>query len=97
MTNLQPLGPEPKLQFISSAWISEVEFAPEGEQPDGTLNLKNKTTVGKIRVQGRWYKLFLQLAGPIPLVWIESPLTGKPAWLTAKAKQKIDQLLEQKP
>ena len=88
---------EPKLQFVASDWIHQAEFKPA----EGALDLRQPTVVGKIQIQKRWYDLFLQLAGPIPLVWVESRLTKQPAWITDKGKKKIDQLLhnskEQQP
>jgi len=85
-------APELRMQYVAADWISEVIFAPKGEK----LDLHQPTIVGQIKIQQRWYSLFLQLAGPIPLIWIVSRLTGKPVWLTEKAKKKIDQLLASK-
>jgi len=85
----------PRLQYVSANWITEAKFEPSaaGQQ----MNLKEATVVGQVLIAKRWYELWLQLAGPIPLVWVESKIDGQRAWLTDMAKKKLDQLLAPAP
>ena len=82
-----------KLQYVSANWISDASFEPQANGPEGQLQLRQATIVGKVLIAKRWYDLWLQLAGPIPLVWVESQIDGQRAWLTDMAKRKIDELL----
>ena len=82
-----------KLQYVSANWISDASFEPQATGPEGQLQLHQATIVGKVLIGKRWYDLWLQLAGPIPLVWVESQIDGQRAWLTDMAKKKIDELL----
>ena len=85
-----------KLQYVSAKWISDASFEPQANGPEGQLQLRQATIVGKVLIAKRWYDLWLQLAGPIPLVWVESQIDGQRAWLTDMAKKKIDELLRSK-
>ena len=90
----------PRLQYVSANWISDASFEPRANGPEGQLQLQQATIVGRVQIAKRWYDLWLQLAGPIPLVWVESQIDGQRAWLTDMAKRKIDELLrgkEQQP
>jgi hypothetical protein len=86
----------PRLQYVSANWINNAIFEPRGNGPEGQLQLQQATIVGKVLIAKRWYDLWLQLAGPIPLVWVESQIDGQRAWLTDMAKRKIDELLRSK-